>query len=194
MARRAAALSDITPATALEHAADSGCQTLCIGYSPYRIGFIPIMAPFPDVAMHVMPPPDIVEVDTYSIGSLCSGAEHIAPEYLVVISLKNAAGQTSGEQHPQFFALHKMFCGDSATTDHGLRDLAHRIPNQDAVDLAHRAGPIVSCTDEEGVGEIETIGLSGVEGAVKEVFDGPRHIPKIFRCAKQYTVTGEEIF
>ena len=144
--------------------------------------------------MHVMQPPDIVEVGTYSVCSPCSGAEHIAPEYLVVISLKNAAGQTGGEQHPQFFALHKMFCGDSATTDHGLRDLAHRIPNQDTVYLAHRAAPIVSCTDKEGVGEVEAIGLSGVEGAVKEVFDGPRHIPKIFRCAKQYTVTGEEIF
>jgi len=123
-----------------------------------------------------------------------TAAKHIATEYLVVISLKNAAGQTGGEQHPQFFALRKIFCSDSATTDHGLRDLAHRIPNQDAVDLAHRAGPIVSCTDEEGVGEIEAIGLNGVEGAVKEVFDGPRHIPKIFRGAKQYTVTGEEIF
>jgi hypothetical protein len=59
--------------------------------------------------MHVMQPPDIVEVDTYSVGSCCSSAEHIATEYLVVISLKNAAGQTCGEQHPQFFALHKMF-------------------------------------------------------------------------------------
>jgi len=152
------------------------------------------MAPFPDVAMHVMQPPDSVEVGPYSECACCSGAEHIVTEYFVVISLKNAAGQTGGEQHPQFFALRKMFCGDSATTDHGLRDLAHRIPNQDAVDLAHRAGPIVSCTDEEGVGEIEAIGLNGVEGAVKEVFDGPRHIPKIFRGAKQYTVTGEEIF
>jgi hypothetical protein len=41
-----------------------------------------------------------------------------------------------------------MFWGDSAAADHGLRDLAHRIPNQDAVDLTHCAGAIVAGTDK----------------------------------------------
>jgi hypothetical protein len=90
----------------------------------------------------------LVEVGTYSVCSCCSGAEHIATEYLVVIPSKNAAGQTGGEQHPQFFALREMFCGDSTATDHGFCDLAHGITYQNAIDLAHCTGSIVAGTDK----------------------------------------------
>ncbi len=84
-----------------------------------------------------------------------------------------------------------MCCGDGTAADHWFGNLAHRVPNKDAVDLAYRAGPIVSCADKQGVGEVEMIGLGRVEGAIKEVFDGARHIPKIFRRTKQHPVTGE---
>jgi hypothetical protein len=87
-----------------------------------------------------------------------------------------------------------MFCSDGTTTDHGVCDLAHRVANQDTIDLAHRASSIVAGTDEEGVGKVEAIRLRGVKGAIKEVFDGARHIPKIFRCAKQHPLAGEQVF
>src|SRR5687768_13133470 len=103
----------------------------------------------------------------------------MATESLIVILLENAASQTSGKQHSQFFTLRKMFCSDGAATDHRFCNLAHRISKQDAVDLAHRAGPIIACTDEEGVGKIEAIGLRRVKSAIKEVFDRARHIAKI---------------
>jgi hypothetical protein len=94
----------------------------------------------------------------------------MATESVGVILLENAATQTGSEQHPQFFTLRKMFGSNGAATDHGFCDLAHRVPKQDAIDLAHRAGPIISCTDEEGVGQVEAIGLHGVKSAIKEVF------------------------
>lgn len=125
-------------------------------------------------------------------GTLLQGGR-LATEPLVVILLENVASQTSGEQHPQFFTLRKMFCSDGAATDHGLCSLAHRIAKQDAVDLAHRASPIIACTDEEGVGKVEAIGLRRVKSAIKEVFDRARHIAKIFRCAEQYPLAGEQI-
>src|SRR5262245_5020657 len=86
-----------------------------------------------------------------------------------------------------------MFCGDGATTDHGIRNLAHGISGQNAVDLSYCPCPIVACTDKQGVGEVEAIGLGRIERAIKEVFDGARHIAKIFWRPKQHPVTGEQI-
>src|SRR6266545_1556211 len=117
---------------------------------------------------------------------------HIAP-HGVACPLENATGQTGSEQQPQFLALCEMGRGDGAAADYWFHDLAHRVPNEDAVDLAYRTGPIVPCADKQGVGEVEMIGLGRIEGPIKEVFDSARHIPKIFRRTKQHPVTGEQI-
>jgi len=111
--------------------------------------------------------------------------------YDVTGPLENTTGQPSSEQQPQFLALCEMCCGDSTLADHWFRDLAHRVSNEDAVDLSHRTRPIVPCADKQGVGEIEVIGLGRIKGPIKEVFDGARHIPKIFRRTKQHPVTSE---
>jgi len=67
-----------------------------------------------------------------------------------------------------------MCRGDSAAADHWVGDLAHRVSNEDAVDLSYRARPIVPCANKQGVRKVEMIGLGRVEGTIKEIFDSAR--------------------
>src|SRR5262249_12041947 len=107
--------------------------------------------------------------------------------------LENPKGQASGQREPQFFALRQVFGGDGTMTDYWFGDFAHGIPKQDTINLAHGSGTVVASTDKQRVGKVDVIRLSRIKSTIKEVFDGPRHVTKIFWCPKEHPVTGDEI-
>jgi len=78
--------------------------------------------------------------------------------------------------------------------NYGIVHLFKLVAEGDALYAAKGSRAVVPRADKDNVRLPEYLSLRGIKGAVKEVLDGARHIPEVFRGPDGEAVAGKEVF